>query len=161
MYFLRFGSPMYMAPSNSPFFHLLMLMLRFLNVIFTYGMETSYFRFIQRPEYKQDVYSTSFLSIFLTTLVFSAAMMYYAPQIAYLWRVPAHPEYITWFAWIIGLDTLSAIPFARLRQQGRPVKYAAIKLTNIVVNVAASLLFYTYCSITAGKRPQQFFAGGV
>lgn len=128
----------------------------FLNVIFTYGMETSYFRFIQRPEYKEDVYSTSFLSIFLTTLVFSAAMMYYAPQIADLWRVPAHPEYITWFAWIIGLDTLSAIPFARLRQQGRPVKYAAIKLTNIIVNVAAAYFFISVAPALLKKDPNSF-----
>ena len=107
----------------------------FLNVIFTYGMETSFFRFIQRPEYKNDVYSTALLSIILTTFLFSGAMMAYAPELASVWKVPSHPEYIIWFAWIIGMDTLSAIPFARLRQQGRPIKYAIIKITNIVLYV--------------------------
>ncbi|MBD0352340.1 MAG: oligosaccharide flippase family protein, partial [Flavisolibacter sp.] len=99
----------------------------FLNVIFTYGMETSYFRFSQNEKYRADVYSTSLISIIITTVLFSGAMILYAPQIADIWRVPTHPEYIVWFAWIIGLDTLSAIPFARLRQQGRPIKYGAIK----------------------------------
>ena len=76
----------------------------FLNVIFTYGMETSYFRFSQNEQNKNDVFSTSFLSIVLTTIIFSGAMIYYAPEIADIWRVPDSPEYITWFAWIIGFN---------------------------------------------------------
>jgi O-antigen/teichoic acid export membrane protein len=111
----------------------------FLNVIFTYGMETSFFRFAQRAEYKNDVFNTSMISIIFTSIIFSGAMMYYAPQLAELWRVPGNTEYIIWFAWIIGLDTLSAIPFARLRQQGKPLKYAIIKLSNIITYV-----FFTY-----------------
>ena len=107
----------------------------FLNVIFTYGMETSYFRFSQDEQYKNHVYSTALLSIILTTIIFAAAMIHYAPQIADIWRVPDNPEYIKWFAWIIALDTITAIPFARLRQQGRPIKYAALKLANIVIYV--------------------------
>src|SRR5215203_5203403 len=83
----------------------------FLNVIFTYGMETSFFRFVQNERYRDDVYHTSLLSIILTTVVFSGAMLYYAPGIANIWRVPDNPEYVTWFALIIALDTLSAIPF--------------------------------------------------
>ena len=117
----------------------------FLNVIFTYGMETSYFRFSQDERYKNDVYNTSLLSIILTTLIFAGAMIYYAPQIADIWRVPENPEYIIWFAWIIALDTIAAIPFARLRQKGRPIKYAIIKLSNIVIYVAATYFFIDIC----------------
>lgn len=117
----------------------------FLNVIFTYGMETSYFRFVQNPKYKNDVYSTSMLSIIFTTLIFTGAMLYYAPQIADIWRVPDNTEYVTWFAWIIALDTLSAIPFARLRQQGRPIKYAVTKIANIVIYVVLAYFFIKIC----------------
>ena len=125
----------------------------FLNVIFTYGMETSFFRFIQRPEYKNDVYSTALLSIILTTFLFSGAMMAYAPELASVWKVPSHPEYIIWFAWIIGMDTLSAIPFARLRQQGRPIKYAIIKITNIVLYVTLAYFFIKVCPALLKKNP--------
>lgn len=128
----------------------------FLNVIFTYGMETSFFRFAQRPEYKNDVYNTSLLSIIVTTLLLSGAMMYYAPQLADLWRVPQNPEYIIWFAWIIGFDTLSAIPFARLRQQGRPIKYASIKILNIVIYVALTYFFIKICPALLKKNPDSF-----
>ena len=128
----------------------------FLNVIFTYGMETSYFRFSQENHYKNDVYSTSLLSIILTTLIFAAAMIYYAPQIADFWRVPDNPEYVKWFTWIIALDTLAAIPFARLRQQGRPIKYAAIKLANIVIYVAATYFFIKICPALLKKDDNSF-----
>lgn len=128
----------------------------FLNVIFTYGMETSFFRFAQRPEYKNDVYNTSLLSIIFTTVALSGVMMLSAEQLADLWRVPAHPEYIIWFAWIIGFDTLSAIPFASLRQQGRPVKYATIKILNIVIYVALTYFFIKICPALLKKDPDSF-----
>lgn len=128
----------------------------FLNVIFTYGMETSYFRFIQNPQYKNDVYNTSLLSIIITTVLFGGAMAYYAPQIADLWRVPDNPEYVTWFAGIIALDTLSAIPFARLRQQGRPIKYALIKISNIVIYVVLAYFFISICPALLKKNPDSF-----
>ncbi|MDQ3845070.1 MAG: polysaccharide biosynthesis C-terminal domain-containing protein, partial [Bacteroidota bacterium] len=129
----------------------------FLNVIFTYGMETSYFRFSQNEKYKADVYSTSLISIILTTILFSGAMILYAPQIADIWRVPAHPEYVVWFAWIIGLDTLSAIPFARLRQQGRPIKYGAIKIANIVIYVGCTYFFIKIWPALAKHNPDSFW----
>ena len=128
----------------------------FLNVIFTYGMETSYFRFVQSEENKTSVFSTSFLSIIFTTVIFAGAMMYYAPQIANFWRVPDNPEYVTWFAWIIGLDTLSAIPFARLRQQGKPLKYAMIKLSNIIIYVVTTYFFIDICPALIKKDDNTF-----
>ncbi|HZF64637.1 MAG TPA: polysaccharide biosynthesis C-terminal domain-containing protein [Chitinophagaceae bacterium] len=128
----------------------------FLNVIFTYGMETSYFRFAQNESFKNHVFHTAVLSIFFTTLIFSGAMMLYAPQIAAIWKVPEHPEYVTWFAWIIGFDTLSTIPFARLRQQGKPVKYALIKLANILLYVGAAYFFIDVCPALLKKDDNSF-----
>jgi O-antigen/teichoic acid export membrane protein len=151
--FLTFWLTYVFGAEKFAIFSLAYAYVTFLNVIFTYGMETSYFRFSQRAEYRNDVFNTALLSIILTTLLFSGAMMYYAPQLADLWRVPDNPEYITWFAWIIGLDTLSAIPFARLRQQGRPIKYAAIKITNIVVYVALTYFFIKVCPALLKKHP--------
>jgi O-antigen/teichoic acid export membrane protein len=128
----------------------------FLNVIFTYGFETAYFRFIQRPEYKDDVFNTSMLSVILTTIVFTGAMLYYTPQIADLWKIPENSEYVTWFAWIIGMDTLAAIPFARLRQQGKSLKYAAIKLLNIFIYVGITYFFISLAPDILAKHPDSF-----
>ena len=120
----------------------------FLNVIYTYGMETSYFRFARDERYKNDVYHTAAISMFFTTVIFSGAMILYAEPIAELWKVASHPEYVVWFAWIIGLDTLATIPFARLRQQGRPVKYAIVKLLNIIIYVGIAY----FCSWPPAER---------
>lgn len=128
----------------------------FLNVIFTYGMETAFFRFVQTPKYKDDVYSTSMLSIIFTTLIFTSAMLYYAPEIAAIWRVPQNAEYVKWFAWIIAFDTLSAIPFARLRQQGRPIKYAVTKIANILIYVALAYFFISVCPALLEKNSDSF-----
>ena len=128
----------------------------FLNVIFTYGMETSFFRFIQREEYKKDVYHTALISIIITTVLFSGAMMLLDTQFAHLWRIPGNPEYIIWFAWIIGLDTLTAIPFASLRQQGRPMKYAGLKLANIIIYCGFTWFFISFCPALAKSNPGSF-----
>ncbi|GAA4301784.1 lipopolysaccharide biosynthesis protein [Compostibacter hankyongensis] len=112
----------------------------FLNVLFTYGMETTYFRFIQHKEGRNAVYATSFFSVFGTTILLSTAMAVCAAPISDIWNIPGHPEWVVWFAGILGFDALCAIPFARLRQQGRPVKYAFIRFLNILMQVL--LIFY-------------------
>jgi O-antigen/teichoic acid export membrane protein len=154
--FLTFWLTYVFGAQEFAIFSLAYAYVTFLNVIFTYGMETSFFRFIQNEKYRDDVYNTSLLSIFLTTIIFTGAMLYNAQHLANLWRVPANPEYVIWFAWIIALDTLSAIPFARLRQQGRPIKYAAIKIANIVVNVAFAFFFIKICPALLEKDPNSF-----
>jgi O-antigen/teichoic acid export membrane protein len=154
--FLTFWLTYVYGPEKFAVFSLAYAYVTFLNVVFTYGMETSFFRFAQRPEYKGDVYNTSMISIIVTTIFFGGAMMFYAPQLAALWRVPDNPEYIVWFAWIIGLDTLTAIPFAQLRQQGRPVKYATIKILNIVIYVILTYFFIKICPALLKKHPDSF-----
>lgn len=154
--FLTFWLTYVFAADAFAIFSLAYAYATFLNVIFTYGMETSYFRFVQNEQYKGDVYSTSLISIFGTTVIFTSAMLYYAPYIAELWKIPDQPEFVTWFAWIIALDTLSALPFARLRQQERPVKYAAIKLGNIFVYVATTYFFIKICPALLQKNPDSF-----
>ncbi len=154
--FLTFWLTYVFAADEFAVFSLAYAYVTFLNVIFTYGMETSYFRFVQNERFRPDVYSTSLLSIFLTTVIFTAAMLYYAPQIAEVWRIPDQPQFITWFAWIIALDTLAAIPFARLRHEGRPVKYAAIKLGNIIINVTTAYFFIKICPALLKENPDSF-----
>jgi len=117
----------------------------FLSVLFTYGMETTYFRFVQNQQEKQDLFNTSFSSIILSTLFFCAGMVIWAVPLSQVWQVAEHPEWIQWFAVILGFDALAAIPFARLRQEERPIKYAFIKFLNIFLQVAFTLYFLWIC----------------
>jgi O-antigen/teichoic acid export membrane protein len=113
----------------------------FLNILFTYGMETAFFRFSTRSENKAGVYHTSLTSLLFTSILFSSALILFAKPIATALGHADHHHYVTWFALILALDTLVAIPFARLRQENRPMRFAFFKLLNIGVNVGFNLLF--------------------
>ena len=129
----------------------------FLNVVFTYGLETSYFRFSSlQPESK--VYNTCSSSIILTTILFSALLIYFANSFAVFFELPGHPEFIIWVILIVALDSFSVMPFAKLRFSARPRKFAAIKILNILINVGLVLFFLVLCKNDFEKSADTFFA---
>ncbi|HEX6332955.1 MAG TPA: oligosaccharide flippase family protein [Flavisolibacter sp.] len=113
-----------------------------LNILFTYGMETTFFRYVQQEDKKGAVYSTGFISLLITTLMFSAVLVWFRQPIADFMKVGEHPEWITWLALIVAADTLVALPFALLRQQNRPRKYAAVRIANILLTIGLQLFFF-------------------
>jgi O-antigen/teichoic acid export membrane protein len=130
----------------------------FMNVIFTYGMETTFFRFSNKGESESKVFNTGSLSLIFTTLILASLLVIFRIPVAGVLRVENHPQFIVWVAWIIALDTLSTLPFAKLRNEGKPRKYAFIKVTGIVVNVALTIFFYTLLPHIALQHPQSFLA---
>lgn len=117
----------------------------FLIIILTYGMETAFFRFSSQTEDKSRVYSTTLISIACTSFLFIFIAALFSQPVADWLRYPNHSEYVTWFAIIVGLDALSAIPLAKLREQNRPTTFAMINLVNIAVNIGLNLFFLVYC----------------
>ncbi|MCX6269761.1 MAG: oligosaccharide flippase family protein [Bacteroidetes bacterium] len=113
-------------------------------VVLTYGMETAYFRFSQ-DEKSSRVYSTSIISLLITSGGFILLATLFSGSIADSLGYYHNPEYITWFAIIIGLDAFTAIPFARLRQENRPLLFAALKLISIGSNIFFNLFFLIFC----------------
>lgn len=113
----------------------------FLNILLTYGMETGFFRFVQKEKKKDNVFSTILTSIFTTSTIFIVLFLVFSQNIADILNYSNHPEYIQWFVIIIGVDAFTAIPFARLRQQNKALKFAVFKLINIGVNIGLNLLF--------------------
>ena len=112
----------------------------FLNVLFTYGMETAYFRFSQE-EKRRHLYSTLSFSIFFTTILFSICLYFFRTDISNLAGLDQHPQYVMWMCWILFFDTLATLPFARLRQEGRPRKYAFVRVAGIVMTIFVVVLF--------------------
>lgn len=112
-----------------------------LNVLLTYGMETAFFNFSAKRGRNPAVYSTALLSLGLSSALFLAFLTLNAQPLADALRYPEHPQYVLWMAWVIGLDALTAIPFARLREQQRAVRFALLKTLNILVNIGGNLLF--------------------
>ncbi|MDA7705876.1 oligosaccharide flippase family protein [Flavobacteriaceae bacterium] len=112
------------------------------NVILAYGMETAFFRFFNKEPSKAKVLSTATISIIASSLGFLGLGLLFQQQIADLTHI--HVNYITLVVWTLFLDALVIIPFAYLRAQGKPIKYTAVKLTNVVVNLALNIFLLVY-----------------
>jgi O-antigen/teichoic acid export membrane protein len=121
-------------------FSLVYSFIPFMNVVFTYGMETAYFRFSSSKD-KDEVYNTTSISLILSSILLGALLILARQPIAILLSVGTHAEYIIVAAGIIAIDALCSIPFARLRQESRPIKFALTKIGGIVVNIAATYFF--------------------
>ena len=113
----------------------------FLLVILTYGMETGFFRFAENNGNSHEVYSTSLISLFSTSGLFIALIWIFAEPIARIVGYESNTEYIVWIGIIVGLDSFTAIPFARLRQQKKAVKFAVIKILGVVINISLNMIF--------------------
>ena len=113
----------------------------FLNVIFTYGIETAYFRFSNKEGFRNDIYGTASISLFVSTIIFTGALLLCRKTVAHWLRLDDHPEFITYSAFIIAFDTLSTLPFAKLRQEGRPRRFAFIRVLSILVTIGLTIFF--------------------
>ena len=111
--------------------------------LLTFGMETTFFRFAGK-EGQDDkmVYSSALRMVGSVALVFVALVFMFLRPIAGAMGYGEHPEYIGCFALIAALDAFQAIMFSRLRQQHRPVKFMALKMSFIVVNIAMNLFIF-------------------
>jgi O-antigen/teichoic acid export membrane protein len=125
----------------------------FLNTLILFAFETAYFRYIQKKEFEPDVYNTLSTSLLMSTIVITGLTILFNVPIAHFIGLTTHPEYITLSAFIIGLDALSALPFAKLRHENRPKKFAFIRITGILVNIFVVYFFLTICPAAIKKNP--------
>ncbi|KAF0239027.1 MAG: polysaccharide biosynthesis [Prolixibacteraceae bacterium] len=122
-------------------------------VILTYGMETSFFRFASKSDNPVRIYSTTMISVFSTSVLFLLVFILLKNPLAQLIQYPQHPEYIVWFAIILAIDAFTAIPFAWIRIENKPMKFAIIKLVNIAFNIGFNLFFLTFCPWILKNNP--------
>ena len=108
-----------------------------LNVIFTYGMETAYFRFIQQKEDAEKVNNTATISLLISTLLLFVVLWVNQSFLANVTKLEDLPLLIQLSIVIIALDALSTIPFARIRNEGRPKLFALIKISGIIIGPRA------------------------
>ncbi|MEQ1623808.1 MAG: oligosaccharide flippase family protein, partial [Sediminibacterium sp.] len=138
-------------------FSLVYSFIPFMNVVFTYGMETAYFRFSNAND-RDSVFNTTSISLICSTLLLTVVLVLLRAPIATALSVGAHPEYILVAAGIIAIDALCGIPFARLRQEGRPVKFALTKVGGILVNIAATYLLLSTIPQYIALHPEHWMA---
>lgn len=116
-----------------------------LNIIFTYGFETGFFRFSNKEGIdNKKLFNTTFGSLIVSSTLLIIVFSLFRWPINHFLNLNGHPEYISWCLMLIGLDAISAIPFARLRQENRPKKYAFVKISGILINIIFTLLFLVF-----------------
>ena len=111
-------------------------------VFYKYGMETSFFRFATGKEGELDKsFSAASLSIIWSSLLFTGLLVILARDIAGWLHYPDKVVYVYWFAAIIGIDAVTAIPFARYRLENRPLRFALYKIFNTLFTVILVVFF--------------------
>ncbi|MFN5704669.1 MAG: lipopolysaccharide biosynthesis protein [bacterium] len=118
----------------------------FLNIIFLYGLETTFFRFATENKSDNSIYNKAFTSILFSSILLAATIFLFATPInnflsigitSNLYRI----EYLYIFALILAFDAIAAIPFAKIRLDNRPLKFTSIKIANISINVLLNVFF--------------------
>ncbi len=112
-------------------------------VLLTFGMETTFFRFSNKEgEDPQKVYSTILTAVGFTSMVFVALVFTFITPLSNVMGYAEHPSYIWVMAMTVAIDAFQCIPFAYLRHKKKPVKFAALKMLFIVLNILLNLMFF-------------------
>ncbi len=139
-------------------------MIPFLYTLTMFGFETAYFRYIQKKEHEKDVYNTIITSLIISTSIITTITILFRQQIASFIGIGDHPEYIIIGALIIAVDTISTIPFAKLRHEGKPRKYAFIRVIGILINITVTFFFLSLFPAIYKKHPDSillfFYSAG-
>ncbi len=111
-------------------------------VILTYGMETTFFRYVNKSEENPTtVYSTTLLSVGATSLLFIAGIQLFLGPIATWMGYADHKDWVAVMFICVAVDAFKCIPFAYLRYKKRPIKFAAIQLANVFLNILFNILY--------------------
>ena len=125
-------------------------------VLLTYGMETSFFRFANKQgEDPQKVYSTILLMVASTSLLFILLVLTFISPISSFMGYADHPSYVWVMAITVAIDAFQCIPFAYLRYKKKPLKFAALKLLFIMLNISLNIVFFLLLPALYKSHPQE------
>ncbi len=124
-------------------------------VFLTFGMETGFFRFANKSdENPRKVYANALIFVGGLSLLFVVLCIAFLSPLSEWIGYPDHPDYIAMMVCVVALDSFQCIPFAYLRYKKRPVKFAAVKLLNIVGTILLNLFFLLVCPVLYAHAPQ-------
>lgn len=123
-------------------------------VLLTFGMETTYFRFANKEgEDPRMVLSTALRLVGGVGMLFVVLVLCLLHPISGAMGYAAHPEYVACFAIIGAMDAFQAILFGYLRQQHRPIKFMALKMLFIFVNILLNLVIFLILPLLFHRFP--------
>jgi len=142
-----------MAP-NAVFFGYI----SFMNIIFTYGMETAFFNFVNKAEDKNRVYSTALISLISSSTVLSLAFIIFSNPLADFIKEPGHGKFVTWCILIVATDAIMAIPFARLRLQNKARRFALLNFFKVMATLLINIFYFIICKRAFEHGQDSFLA---
>ncbi len=133
----------------------------FLNVVFSYGMETAFFNFYNRREDKAEIINTSMVSLIISSLGLGLLLFLLSPAIIGALSTPTiqyHSSFVYWSILILMTDAICIIPFATLRVENKAFKFSILKLTNVLLNAGILLFYILICKRQYDNCEDTFFA---
>jgi O-antigen/teichoic acid export membrane protein len=134
-----FDQPKLLADNNQLYVWVILL-----NILYTYGMETAFFRFAKK-ENRQEYFNLILTYIILTSVLFSLIIFFYATPIINWIGFPGKERLIVWFAIILATDAIAAIAFVKLRAENRAKRFVFIRITNIFINIGLNAFYLMFC----------------
>lgn len=113
----------------------------FLNIIYTYGMETAYFRFTTK-EKSESYYEQAFTSVLFSSIIFSSGIFIFADSIIQLLDLSVPTYIVRYLSVIFFIDAIVAIPLAKLRLAHKAKKFAFTRMSSIVLNIVFNVVFF-------------------
>lgn len=130
------------APDEYGVFTYLMSMVAFMNILYTFGMETTFFRYATKPGADpKRIFNAGLTVVLVAGVILSGSIILFADPIARGLGVGDHPDFIVWLAVIMFIDNLASLPFSRLRLENKTLRFAIYRISNVVVVVALNLYF--------------------
>lgn len=134
-----FDQPKLLADNNQLYVWVILL-----NILYTYGMETAFFRYAKK-ENRQEYFNLILSYIILTSIIFSVIIFFCATPIINWMGFPGKERLIVWFAIILATDAIAAIAFVKLRAENRAKRFVFIRMTNIFINIGLNAFYLMFC----------------
>ncbi len=124
-------------------------------IVLIYGMETGFFRFANHDRWKDpmEVYSTSLISLAISSSAFLIAVCAFLGPISAWLDVPHHSDFVLMMAVAVAIDAFTALQFSYLRYAKRPMRFASLKLINIGLNIGLNIFFILICPWIWRQQP--------
>ncbi|MBS0350334.1 MAG: polysaccharide biosynthesis C-terminal domain-containing protein [Proteobacteria bacterium] len=125
----------------------------FLSIVYTFGMETAYFRFATKQDANpQRVFNITQTGVLIISFCLSALFIIFAKPLSYALSIPGKVSYIYLLSAILFIDASVAIPFARLRLEKKPMQFAFAKIINVVILVGLNIYFFLVAFWITNKK---------
>lgn len=141
-FLLFFVHTKFFNPEEYGVFTYLMSIVAVLNVVYSFGMETAYFRFANKPGADaKKVFNIAQTAVVSISTLLSVVFIFFASSFTSLLHISGHENYIVWLTVIMFIDNIVSIPFARLRLEKRAIQFITFRVSNVVVLIGLNLYF--------------------